>query len=72
MTPRVTLRYGAGVYIVADRSAEDVRNEVSRIIESGRPGWLDVNFGEGRPTPAQLLITAGVTMSVQEDIAPDI
>jgi hypothetical protein len=71
MTPRVTLRYGEGVYIVGGRTAEDVRAEVSGMIESGRPGWLEVNFGEGRPTPAHLLITAGVTLSVQEDPAPD-
>jgi len=71
MTPRVTLRYGEGVYTIAGRSAEDVRDEVSRIVGSGQPGWLEVNFGEGRATPAHLLITAGVALSVQEDLAPD-
>lgn len=64
---RITIRYGDRDYSIADRSLDDVQNEITAIIESGRPGWLNVNYGEGRPTPAALLITGGTGVMVHAE-----
>ena len=61
---RITVRYGDRDYSIADRSLKEVQDEIIRIIESGRPGWLEVNYGEGRPTPASLLLTPGTGLMV--------
>ncbi|MCU1437997.1 MAG: hypothetical protein JWP66_1084 [Naasia sp.] len=61
---RVTIRYGDRDYSIADRSLEAVQREIAEAVESGRAGWIEVNYGEGRPTPAHLLITAGTPLMI--------
>ncbi|HEY8588219.1 MAG TPA: hypothetical protein VIL55_01575 [Naasia sp.] len=66
---RITVRYGDRDYSIADRSLEEVQDEIMAILESGRPGWLEVNYGEGRPTPAALLVTPGTGLMVHAEDA---
>jgi hypothetical protein len=61
---RVEVIYGGQEYLIGDRDAEQVEHEIEAVLTSGRPGWLAVSFGEGRPTPCRLLLTPGVDIAV--------
>lgn len=69
MSSRIYIRYGDQEYAVADRSLDELRSEIDAALASG--GWVPVFFGEGRATPAQLLITPGVNVSLREEIEPE-
>lgn len=61
---RVQVLYGGNDYLIGDRDAGEVEREIESVLESGRPGWLTVSYGEGRPTRCRLLLTSGVDIAV--------
>lgn len=61
---RVEIQYGGIQYTVADRTAEQIRAQIDAALQSGRTFWLPVNRGEGLPRETQLLIHAGISVSV--------
>lgn len=64
---RIQLVYGDRAYTVADPDYDDLCSEIRRSVESGRPSWLEVNIGEGRPTSTRLLISSATTIAVIRD-----
>jgi hypothetical protein len=66
---RSVIIYDGVDYIVA-RTAESIKQEVEQILASGEPGWMRVNHGQGRLQVADLLIQAGVGLSVLETADP--
>ncbi len=63
----VYLHYDGGRYTVPGRTLEDIQGEISAALAAGEPYWMEVNYGEGRPSAARLLITPGVTLALQQD-----
>ena len=61
---RVQVLYGGNDYLIGDRDADEVEQEIEAVLTSGRPGWLTVSYGEGRPTRCRLLLTPGVDVAV--------
>ena len=68
---RIDINYGGRHYTVGNRSVEDVQDEVQRILATGTPGWLTVNYGAGSLREARLLITIGVPLSLAPTELPD-
>jgi hypothetical protein len=68
---RLQIHYGGRDYTVADRTREQVEAEIVAAVESGRPTWLEVAWGEGTPLPCRLLLVPGVAISVLELYTPD-
>ena len=69
MNSRIYIRYGDAEYAVADRTLDELRAQIDAALTTS--GWVPVFFGEGRATPAELLITPGVTLSIREETEPD-
>jgi hypothetical protein len=61
---RIEVIYDGANYSIGGRELSEVRDELDQILRSGQPGWLQVNYGEGKPQPAALLITAGCSISL--------
>ncbi|MDP9027776.1 MAG: hypothetical protein M3N46_09525 [Actinomycetota bacterium] len=61
---RVHVLYGGNEFLIGDRDADEVEREIEAALASGRPGWLTVSYGEGRPTRCRLLLTPGVSVAV--------
>jgi hypothetical protein len=60
---RIEILYGGVLYTIADRSLEQVRDEVITGLSAG-PTWLTVNYGEGALAVTQLLLTPGVPLAL--------
>lgn len=61
---RIDILYGGIQYSVGERDLDELQARIAESIQSERPTWLEVNHGEGRPQPAFLLITAGVSVAL--------
>ena len=68
MSDRIYVHCGGVTYTIAGREPEEVEQEIASALESGKPHWLDANFGEGRPTRARILITPGVPLAIYHDV----
>jgi hypothetical protein len=64
---RIQLVYGGRTYTISNRDYDEVCAQIEELAGSGRPGWLEVNSGEGRPTTTRLLITPGSEIAVISD-----
>jgi hypothetical protein len=60
---RVDLFYGGRLYSIGGREIEDVRAEIADALARGH-GWLTVNDGEGVAQATELLISAGVDVTL--------
>jgi len=63
---RVDIEYLGQSYTLPNTSAEHVRHEVEKGFATGKPFWLRVNHGEGKPQPVDLLLTPGVGLTVAD------
>jgi hypothetical protein len=63
---RVDIEYFGKSYTLPNTSAEQVRHEVEEGFSTGKPFWLRVNQGEGKPQPVDLLLTLGVGFTVAD------
>jgi hypothetical protein len=61
---RITVHYSGAEFIIADRDLDDVVSEIERGLASPDPTWLDAFLGEGRSTPARLLLMPGIPIGV--------
>jgi hypothetical protein len=59
--------YDGNRYTIAGRSMEEVEREIDEALAGGEPHWLEVNYGEGRPSRARILITPGAHLALQQD-----
>ncbi|WP_240665791.1 hypothetical protein [Agromyces sp. LHK192] len=61
---RVNVLYDGHQYSVGETEVEALRAAVDEAYRSGRPVWVTLNLGEGRPQPAELLIGPGIPISL--------
>lgn len=60
---RTTILYDGAEYVVA-KTAADVRADVDEILATGKPGWFVVNHGRGKLQQAEILVAAGIPISL--------
>ena len=68
MGNRISVHYGGMIYTIMGRTPDDVRQELDDAVRRGEPHWLEANFGEGRLTPARLLVAPGVTIALVPEL----
>jgi hypothetical protein len=61
---RIAIYYGGVEYAISDRALDDVINEIAAGVESDESRWIDVAVGQGRSTPARLLLGRGIPIAV--------
>lgn len=64
---RIQLVYGGRTYTISNRDYDEVCAEIEELAASPRPGWLEVNSGEGRPTTTRILITPASDIAIISD-----
>ncbi len=60
---RTTILYDGSEYVVA-ASAQDVRADLDEILATGKPGWYIANHGRGKLQQAEILVSAGIPISL--------
>lgn len=71
---RVNILYGGNQYSVGQADVELIKREIEAAYTAGGHRWITVNFGEGRPQPAELLVGPGISISlipIPGELAPD-
>jgi hypothetical protein len=61
---RVAVQYGGSEYLIADRTIDDVLEEIERGLQSSKAAWLEVNVGMGRSTKAKLLLGSAIPIAL--------
>lgn len=61
---RVNILYDGAQYSVGQADVEAIKAEIEQAHVAGRARWITVNFGEGRPQPADLLVGPGIPVSI--------
>ena len=64
MTKRVNILYDGAQYSVGQADVEAIKAAIEAAHTAGRARWITVNFGEGRPQPADLLVGPGIPVSI--------
>ncbi|MCU1404427.1 MAG: hypothetical protein JWQ43_730 [Glaciihabitans sp.] len=59
---RIDINYDGGHYTLAKRDLNEVKAQILEGVASGKPYWLQVNYGEGSYQPAELLINVGASI----------
>lgn len=61
---RVNIMYGGAQYSVGLADVEAIKAAIEEAYTSGSTRWITVNFGEGRPQPADLLVGPGIPVAI--------
>jgi hypothetical protein len=61
---RTVITYGGSQYTIPDEDTEQVRDHITSGLQSEPFIWLQVNHGEGRATPALLLISPSTPVAI--------
>ncbi|MCU1480877.1 MAG: hypothetical protein JWQ19_1663 [Subtercola sp.] len=61
---RINIVYGGQPYSIGGRDLDSVLSEIGLGLQSTEPRWLTVNYGEGVPRTAHLLLTTGIDIAV--------
>jgi hypothetical protein len=61
---RVNIMYGGAQYSVGQADVAAIKAAIEEAHATGTPRWITVNFGEGRPQPADLLVGPGIPVSI--------
>ena len=61
---RVNIMYDGAQYSVGQADVEAIRAAIEEAHTTGSPRWITVNYGEGRPQPADLLVGPGIPVSI--------
>lgn len=61
---RVNILYGGAQYSVGQADVEAIKAAIEQAHASGTARWITVNFGEGRPQPADILVGPGIPVSI--------
>jgi hypothetical protein len=61
---RVNIMYDGAQYSVGQADVEALKAAIEEAFATGTPRWITVNFGEGRPQPADLLVGPGIPVSI--------
>ncbi|MDH6182591.1 hypothetical protein M2152_002773 [Microbacteriaceae bacterium SG_E_30_P1] len=66
---RTTILYDGIEYVVA-LTADDVKAKIAGVLATGEPGWITVNHGRGKLQAAEILICAGIPISLIDTSDP--
>jgi hypothetical protein len=61
---RVNIHYDGAQYSVGHADVEAIKQAIEEAHATGTARWIRVNFGEGRPQPADLLVGPGIPVSI--------
>ena len=61
---RVNILYGGAQYSVGQADVDAIKQAIEAAHAAGTARWITVNFGEGRPQPADLLVGPGIPVSI--------
>lgn len=61
---RVNILYDGAQYSVGQADVDAIKQAIEEAHAAGTARWIRVNFGEGRPQPADLLIGPGIPVSI--------
>lgn len=61
---RIDILYDGNQYSVGGRELDELKATIAKGIAEGAPYWLEVNFGEGRPQSAFLMVTAATSITL--------
>ena len=61
---RVNILYGGAQYSVGHADVDAIKQAIEQAHADGTARWIRVNFGEGRPQPADLLVGPGIPVSI--------
>lgn len=61
---RVNILYDGAQYSVGQADVDAIKQAIEEAHASGTARWIRVNFGEGRPQPADLLVGPGIPVSI--------
>ena len=61
---RVNILYDEFQYSVGQADLDAVKAVIEEAHATGTARWITVNFGEGRPQPADLLVGPGIPISL--------
>jgi hypothetical protein len=61
---RVNIMYDGAQYSVGLADVEAIKATIEEAHATGSPRWITVNYGEGRPQPADLLVGPGIPVAI--------
>jgi hypothetical protein len=61
---RVNIMYGGAQYSVGQADVEAIKSAIEEAYATNSARWITVNYGEGRPQPADLLVGPGIPVSI--------
>ena len=61
---RVNILYDGAQYSVGQADVDALKRAIEEAHAAGIARWITVNFGEGRPQPADLLVGPGIPVSI--------
>jgi hypothetical protein len=60
---RIEIGYNGQVYSIGDVDLDELKARIAAAAV-GAPVWLSVNYGEGRPQAAEILVGPGIPISL--------
>ncbi|WP_353828968.1 hypothetical protein [Agromyces sp. SYSU T0242] len=69
---RVNILYDGIHYSVGEADVSAIKEAIEQAHQRGLADWITVNFGEGRPQPAELLVGPGIPISIVPIPADDV
>lgn len=61
---RVNIMYGGAQYSVGQADVDAIKAAIEVAFATNSARWITVNYGEGRPQPADLLVGPGIPVSI--------
>lgn len=61
---RIGIIYGARDFSIGEESFGQLKADIEEAVQSGRSAWITVNYGEGRPQQADLLVGPGIPIAL--------
>lgn len=61
---RIAIIYGGREFSIGQQDFDRMKAEVEAAHRDGRSVWVRVNYGEGRPQPADLLVGPGIPIAL--------
>lgn len=72
---RIGIFYGGRLFSIGEEDYVRMKAEIEEAHRGGGAKWITVNYGEGRPQPAELLVGPGIAIGLMpvpdEPVVPD-
>lgn len=67
---RINIGYEGQMYSVGEADLEELKARILAAAQ-GEPTWVRVQYGEGRPQPAEILLGPGIAVSLMPVPGPE-